>query len=323
MPHSVRYLSASLLALTLLSSCEQRTEGSYNREAQNEAALNDLSNADKANGDKVTPALAAGSSLPALIPPKPGESGGLPDDRRPLDESPIDPASIRGAGLTLEKYALALESKDYETAYALWGDEGGASGLTKAKFAGAYDKYLTINMQIGRPETGGPEIAGSEVSGPETARVPVQLYGRLKNSNNEPYNMIGSFILARSGDKDMPWEIIDSDLQPRGVVREAKSGSGETGEANIPPEFHGRWAKSTDLCRSDADTMTLRIGAEKLEFWESQAIVKSVQKSGRRITVTADYTGEGENWTRTTSYTLSADGKTLTSNDDVARVKCG
>ena len=68
--------------------------------------------------------------------------------------------------------------------------------------------------------------------------------------------------------------------------------------------------------------MKLLIGAEKLEFWESEASVKSVQKSGRHIKVTADYTGEGENWTRTTSYTLSADGKTLTSDDNISRVKC-
>lgn len=312
MPHPMRYLSASLLTLSLLSSCGQRAESSDTSDKQSEVVLSDQN----------TAAQTAGSDLPALIPPKPGEPGGLPEDSRPLDESPIDPQTIRGAGLTLEKYALALESKDFDAAYALWGDDGGASGLTKEKFAGAYDKYLTIKMLIGRPETGGPEIAGSEVSGPETASVPVQVYGRLKNSNNEPYNMIGEIILSRSGGKDMPWEITDSNLEPRGVVHQDESGSRESAATIIPPEFHGRWARSADLCNSDADTMKLLIGAEKLEFWESEASVKSVQKSGRHIKITADYTGEGENWTRTTSYTLSADGKTLTSDDNISRVKC-
>lgn len=222
MPHNIRCLSASLMVLVLFSGCGERAEGS-GADPQNgpdQAALNDPATPPTEDANK---AMTPG--LPDLIPPAPGELGGLPDDRRPLDESPIDPTSIRGAGLILEKYALALEKKDYDAAYALWRDGGEASGLTKAKFAEAYDKYLTIHVLIGRPEAAAAEIAGSEITGskPEEAQtvsVPVQIYGRLKDSNNEPFNMVGPVTLARTGNAEAPWEIIDSALEPRGVVRE-------------------------------------------------------------------------------------------------------
>lgn len=313
MAHHIRYLSASLLVLALIPACGQRAEdsGDETRKAADQAALSDPAIAQE--GVDANQALTP--SLPDLIPPQPGEPGGLPDDRRPLDESPIDPASIRGAGSTLEKYALALESKDFDSAYALWRDGGKVSGITKSEFAKTYDKYLTINVLIGRPEAGGTQ----------TARVPVQVYGRLKNSNNEPYNMVGPVILARTGNKALPWAIVDSALKPRGVVREDKKEAEENSgnsKAVIPLKFRGKWADRPELCNSDAAEMNMQIGAGKLEFWESQAAVKSVQQNGQKITITADYRGEGETWTRTTSYTLSADGGTLTSDDGTSRVKC-
>lgn len=311
MPHkslNKRYLSASLMALALLSACGERVEGSDTDTAN--AADQTASTAD---GDKDRTATPG---LPALIPPAPGEPGGLPDDRRPLDESPIDPASIRGAGSIVEKYAIALERKDFDSAYAMWREDDKSKRADKSAFTEAYDKYLTIHAQIGRPEA----------AGDDTARVPVQLYGRLKNSNNEPFNLIGPVTLARTGNKQKPWIIIDSALEPRGVVREDKSGTTENSvdeiKAIIPSEFHGKWAASADLCNSDSSALALQIKPEKLEFWESLAKVTSAEQDGQRLTVTADYTGEGETWTRTTSYTLSLDGQTLTSDDGTKRVKC-
>ncbi len=44
-----------------------------------------------------------------LNPPAPGEPGGLPDDRTPVLESPIDPKSAQGAGQVLQTYFALAE----------------------------------------------------------------------------------------------------------------------------------------------------------------------------------------------------------------------
>ena len=46
---------------------------------------------------------AAASQAP-LDPPTPGMPGGLPDDRTPIAEGPIDPKSAQGAGQVLQRY---------------------------------------------------------------------------------------------------------------------------------------------------------------------------------------------------------------------------
>ena len=145
-----------------------------------------------------------------LIPPAPGEPGGLPDDREPLDESPIDPQRIRGAGLTLEKYAGALETQNYMYAHSLWADQGDASGSTAEEFATSLMKYHELHVLIGKPVA----VDGSET----VAEAPVQMYGR--SNDGTTFNTVGPITLERSGDDiETPWEIVSSDLQPEGEVK--------------------------------------------------------------------------------------------------------
>src|SRR5690349_8517411 len=45
-----------------------------------------------------------------LNPPAPGEPGGLPDDRTPISEGPIDRKSGQGAGQVVQQYFALAES---------------------------------------------------------------------------------------------------------------------------------------------------------------------------------------------------------------------
>ena len=62
---------------------------------------------------------------------KPGEPGGLPDDRTPTSEGAIEPKSAQGAGQVLQQFGGLLEQGRFGEAYRLWSDGGRASELLR------------------------------------------------------------------------------------------------------------------------------------------------------------------------------------------------
>jgi hypothetical protein len=149
-----------------------------------------------------------------LIPDtiKPGKPGGLPDDREPIPEGPIDPRSAQGAGQVLRQFGGLLEQRRFAKAYRLWSDGGRASGLTEAQFATAYDKYAEIHSEVGTP--GDAEGAAGSIY----VDIPFRLYGKL--NSGEAFNQAGSVTLRRVNDvpgsteDQRRWHIYKSDLAP-------------------------------------------------------------------------------------------------------------
>ena len=150
---------------------------------------------------------------PATI--KPGEPGGLPDDRTPLEEpsSTIDPKSAEGAGQVMQLFGGLLEQGKFAEAYRLWSDDGRASGLSQAQFTAAYEKYAEIHSEVGRP--GQSEGAAGSIY----IDVPFRLYGKLKNG--APFNLVGPVTLRRVNDvpgsteEQRRWHIAKSELAAR------------------------------------------------------------------------------------------------------------
>ena len=68
--------SALIMALVLLADCSQQAQ-------QNEPAANEP--------ETIAPAANEPAPETPVNPPAPGEAGGLPDDRTPVSEGPIDP----------------------------------------------------------------------------------------------------------------------------------------------------------------------------------------------------------------------------------------
>lgn len=153
------------------------------------------------------------ADLSPLDPPAPGEPGGLPDDRTPLDEGPIDPDSAQGAGQVLQSYWALVEQGRYDEAYDLWSAEGEASGMSEADFAASFAEYSEVHAMIGAPgETEG--AAGSLY-----VDYPVQVYGRMADDGSE-FNMLGTMTLRRVNDvpgatpEQLEWRIHSSDIDP-------------------------------------------------------------------------------------------------------------
>ncbi|MBB6125189.1 hypothetical protein [Sphingobium subterraneum] len=309
-------LSTAALAFAglTLSGCEDRTAGN------GATALPGNDTVIVEDNDTVRNAAppASGTALPALIPPAPGEVGGLPDDREPLDESPIDPQSVRGAGSVVERYAMALEQGRFADAYRLWRGNGASSGMNAADFARSWGQHSQLRVLIGRPETGGTQ----------TAVVPVQVYGRMK-ATAKPFNRIGRLVLARNperykpGSTTSPWLIATSELAERGVVREEGSAAPLASAAVIPSAFRGRWARNANACSAPADTGELVVTGSELRFYESSGRVTKVTPDGARaVRVSALYSGEGQDWAAERRLEVSADGRSLMA-DDMTRVRCG
>jgi len=251
-----------------------------------------------------------------LVPPAPGEPGGLPDDREPLDEAAARvPTSVEASGATVERWGLALAEGRYGDAYRMWRDNGRASGMSEAAFADSYRKYSEIHVLVGRPQAGGTQ----------TARVPVQVYGRLREGGR-PFNLRGTMTLARNPQGQngehgqMPWLIAESGLKPEGTVHVV--GGDEAAANQLPAAFQGRWASSAADCARQGDDMRLQVKGDSLIFYESEGSVSRVDRlAAGRVRVTARYSGEGETWTRSSTLALSGNGDVLTL-DGTRRVRC-
>jgi hypothetical protein len=159
----------------------------------------------------------ADEQAPAPMPSpetiKPGEPGGLPDDRTPVEEGPIDPKSAQGAGQVLQRFGGLLEQRKFAEARKLWSDGGKASGLSEAEFIAAYDKYAEIHSEVGAP--GQTEGAAGSIY----VDIPFRLYGKLKSGG--AFNLVGPITLRRVNDvpgsteEQRRWHIYRSGLKPR------------------------------------------------------------------------------------------------------------
>ena len=97
----------------------------------------------------------------------------------------------------------------------------------------------------------------------------------------------------------------------------------ETREA-IPMQFQGEWDISLEGCGVPYSDGRLVIGLNRLEFYESSGAVLEVSVRGdREMTVTAEYSSEGEIFTATDPFRLSGDGSSLTDLDaGFVRYRC-
>jgi hypothetical protein len=174
------------------------------------------SKVDTGNESRPPPIAVNEANVTAPFDPeaiKPGEPGGLPDDRTPVSEGAIDPKSAQGAGQVLQLFGGLLEQRKFGEAYRLWSDSGRASGLSEDQFVAAYDKYAEIHSEVRTPG----QMEGA--AGSSYVDIPFRLYGKL--NNGRPFNLVGPVTLRRVNDvpgsteEQRRWHIYKSDLDAR------------------------------------------------------------------------------------------------------------
>lgn len=105
---------------------------------------------------------------------------------------------------------------------------------------------------------------------------------------------------------------------PPATVAQAETGI-------IPAAARGRWTGLADDCKDSSAESALKITADRLEFHESVGTARALEPAEGGYAVQADFTGEGQSWTRRILLRPSADGARLVVvNDgvDVARKRC-
>ena len=94
----------------------------------------------------------------------------------------------------------------------------------------------------------------------------------------------------------------------------------------IPITLQGRWTGTNERCGDRAAAQALELTAASLIFHESVGTVQRVTREGEgRLAVVANFTGEGESWTRTLMLRPSTDGQQLTITNDgtaIVRKRC-
>lgn len=204
-----------LLAAACSPSGETAGQGAIDINAAAEAARHDVANHAAALDAAAAPVASASPtqpSLPPVTPPEPGTPGGLPKGGV-VSEEKFTPDSAQGAGDVVQTYYALLGEGRYREAYALWDDDGRASGMSADAFVASFVRYSEYHAQVGAP---GRVDAGA---GQRYVTVPVVIYGRLK-AGAAPYHASGTVTLHRVGDIDgasdaqRRWHLRDLALKP-------------------------------------------------------------------------------------------------------------
>lgn len=132
-------------------------------------------------------AAAEPEPLPANFPPAPGQPGGLPDDRRPLDERPYASESANGAAEVVQRYFGLIADKRFDEARQLVGPKPPELKLFTRKMS----FYPIYRANVGRPgEVKGPK------GGERYVEVPIQTYGR--DAQGQLFDRLETVSLRRS-----------------------------------------------------------------------------------------------------------------------------
>ena len=128
--------------------------------------------------------------------------------------SPEPIADDAAPDAVVRRYTDALAARRYGDAWALWDENGAASGMTKAAFAANFDTYDTFRATVGAP------FDADAGAGQRYVTVPVTVTGTL--TSGAPFRLEGPVILHKAADgieSDDPhaqaWRIRSSEMKPR------------------------------------------------------------------------------------------------------------
>lgn len=138
-------------------------------------------------------------ATPTLVP-SPVAQPPLPDDAAPE--------------VVAQRYADALAAGRYDEAFALWDEDGAASGMTRQAFAASFARYASYRATVGTP------YDADAGAGQRYVTVPLMVTGTLKTGG--PFRLEGPLVLHKAADgieSDDPhahaWRIRSSELKPR------------------------------------------------------------------------------------------------------------
>jgi hypothetical protein len=133
-------------------------------------------------------------------------SGGAPSDGATA-ATDSTPASV------VRRYYAALQSHDYDAAYALWRDAGRASGQTRAEFAKGFAQTERVRVSVG------DDVLVEGAAGSQYATVPVTVDAVLRDGRRQHFE--GTYTLRRAmvdgaTAEERRWGIYKAELREAG-----------------------------------------------------------------------------------------------------------
>jgi hypothetical protein len=110
-------------------------------------------------------------------------------EQNPAAGNPVEPGPGDAVQLVRDYYA-AIAARDYDRAYALWSQQGAASGQGPQQFANGFADTSEVSVQIGTP---GAEDAGA---GQRYIEIPVTVTAIHADGSRHSY--AGSYALHRT-----------------------------------------------------------------------------------------------------------------------------
>lgn len=89
----------------------------------------------------------------------------------------------------LRRYYAAIEGRDFAAAYALWGQDGRASGQSLEQFAAGFDKTTHVDATVG------DSVRVEGAAGSQYATVPVTVDATLRGGGEQHFT--GTYTLRR------------------------------------------------------------------------------------------------------------------------------
>lgn len=154
------------------------------------------------------PDIAASMAAPPTMPASASDAAAPVPSATPTAEiaAPGQPSASRDPAEVLSAWAKAVETRDWATARAYWGDHGKGSGLSDKAFAAKWASLLDPRVTIGKGEQEG--AAGSLYY-----TAPVRII-------DGPRTVRGNVVLRRVNDVDgaseeqLRWHIESTTLAP-------------------------------------------------------------------------------------------------------------
>ncbi|PNU03022.1 hypothetical protein A8V01_07265 [Novosphingobium guangzhouense] len=121
----------------------------------------------------------------------------------------IDPVGRPAAADMVERYYAAINERDFPSAWALWGPDGGSSGQTLQAFTEGYAHTRRVHVDIGKVS----DVEGG--AGSLYVTVPVTVDAELDNGKRQRF--VGSYALRqinRGMGVSQGWHITSASLRP-------------------------------------------------------------------------------------------------------------
>lgn len=121
-----------------------------------------------------------------------------------------DAATPAAARQVVVDYYAAIDAGDYAKAYALWSDDGAASGQTFQHFSGGYANTKFVRAVVGEP------VDEEGAAGSRYIQVPVELSALQRDGSERRYR--GRFTLRAvvadgASQEQRRWHLASAEMQ--------------------------------------------------------------------------------------------------------------